>query len=71
MKMTAELTAEEIVTNLLSSHQILKRQKENFYITNPHNLGDFLKNAPETASIEDVEPTITEKYTFIKSKWSI
>lgn len=42
---TAELTSEQIVTKLLSSNEILKKQKGNFYITNPSidTLGEFLE----------------------------
>ena len=75
--MTAELTQEEIVTRLLSSNEILKRTKENFYITSPANLGEYLNNLPE----EEIDSSKTHllgegvekfKYTFIKDGgWKI
>lgn len=75
MKLTAELTAEEIVTNLLTSQEILKRKKENFYISNGANLGDYLRNLPAdvTDSCITSSPVLQKgkgdkviKYTFIK-----
>ncbi len=66
--MTAELTNEEIVTRLLSSNEVLKPQKGNFYISNPmlDTLGDFLLDIEteykEPPSIE----TKDSKYVFIK-----
>lgn len=73
--MTAELTAEEIVTNLLSSQEILKRKTENFYISNGVSLGDYLRNLPAdvTDSCITHSPALPKgkgdkviKYTFIK-----
>ena len=73
MKLTAELTAEQIVTNLLSSHEILKRSKENFYINSTNSLGEYLENLPEEAVVE--EPSFVDeslaKYSFIKNSWKI
>ena len=73
--MTVELTQEEIVTNLLSSNEILKRNKEKFYITSPLNLGEYLSNLPEN-EIETKSTLNKEnknfKYTFIKDGgWNI
>ena len=68
--MIAELTTEEIVTDLLSSHQILKREDGNFYISNIYNLGDFLNSIPK----EPINDSVSEdkiKYTFIKNRWEI
>ena len=68
--MTAELTAEEIVTNILSSKEIIKDKKNNFYISNGFSLGEYLKKMPLEEIVQ--EPAIKEdsKYTFIdKSKW--
>lgn len=67
-KVTVELSAEEVVTKLLTSNQILKQQKGNFYIDNPlvDTLGDFLLeiepeiNSPSLPEQEDI------KYRFIK-----
>ena len=66
MKLTAELTAEEIVTNLLSSHEILKRSKENFYISNSNSLGEYLKNLPSEELMREQIGAEKGKYTFIK-----
>lgn len=64
--MTAELTAEQVVTNLLSSHQILKCSNENFYISNSNSLGDYLKNLPPEEFVQEQAVTENGKYTFIK-----
>ena len=72
--MTAELTAEEIVTKLLSSHEILKPNIKNINISSPHDLGEYLNNLPEEEIIETNKvssPTFsvgkeTNQYTFIK-----
>lgn len=80
--MTAELTAEEIVTNLLSSHQILKRSKD-LKISSPLDLGAYLSNLPEEENGETNNECTTpsssyllkevnknSKYTFIKEgRW--
>lgn len=63
--MATELTQEQIVTNLLTSNQILKTLDKSF--NNPdknYNLGDFLSNIPK----EDIEntPVKNSKYTFIQ-----
>ena len=43
--MTAELTAEQIVTNLLASNEILQPKKElHFTSDKSHNLGEYLSN---------------------------
>ena len=71
--MTAELTAEQIVTNLLLSHQMLKRDKENFCIDSANTLGEYLENLPEETEVN--EPSFVDeslaKYTFIRNKWEI
>lgn len=66
--MTVELSAEEAVTKLLTSNQILKQQKGNFYIDNPlvDTLGDFLLEIEPEVKIL---PAINQedcKYRFIK-----
>lgn len=73
--MTAELTAEEVVTKLLTSNQILK-PSNNYYFTKPvSNLGEYLINNPEEDSLEDFdieilkEPPENERYSFIKGSW--
>ena len=64
--MTAELTAEQIVTNLLSSNEILKRKKENFYLSNGPSLGEYLKNLPPEEVVQERAVEKDTKYTFIK-----
>lgn len=73
--MITELTQEEIVTNLLSSSEILKKNKEIFHLTTPLNLGEYLNNLPEE-EIETQSKLKKEnkdfKYTFIKDGgWNI
>ena len=66
--MIVELTAEEVVTNLLSSHQILKINKD-IALTSPIDLGVYLSNLPEEKIEEEqdmVFPSEFTKYTFIK-----
>ena len=69
--MTAELTAEEIVTNLLSSHEILKPKKIFLENSSSCNLGKYLETLPE----EEIEPkTVIEevsRFSFIKNEWKI
>lgn len=80
--MTAELTAEEIVTNLLSMNQILLNKKGNFYISNGGSLGDYLRDLPVDATDSSITSTSAllqgdgdskSKYTFIDchKKWVI
>ncbi len=76
MKLTAELTAEQVVTNLLSSHEILKKKNEKFSATNFMDLGGYLEKLSIEESYEtDVTPSPTlplvegeskSKYAFIK-----
>lgn len=62
---TAELTSEQIVTKLLSSNEIIKKQKGNFYITNPaiDTLGEFLEKHWEAPVFE---PQEIPRFVFIK-----
>ncbi|MBE7711123.1 MAG: hypothetical protein E7Z92_03175 [Cyanobacteria bacterium SIG31] len=73
--MTKDLTQEEIVTQILSSNEILRKQKENFYISNPEyklgNLGLFLSKTPQITNINQKEKDPLKKYSFIRSKWYI
>lgn len=71
MKMTAELTAEEIVTNLLSSHEILKSKKNFGGITSSANLGEYLENLPEEELIQEPIVEETSRFSFIKNEWKI
>ena len=68
--MTAELTQEEIVTNLLSSNEIIRKNNANFYITSPANLGEYLNKVTEECIEESITDSLSSKYTFIKDgKW--
>lgn len=58
--MTAELTSEEIVTNLLISNSLIKRSSNSAYISNPNNLGKYLS---ENNFEEELKPV--SKYSFI------
>lgn len=75
--MTAELTSEQIVTKLLSEHQILKRTKENFYISNSSgSLGEYLLRLPleEYTSQEDLIQESSAKdsrFSFISGTWNV
>lgn len=62
---TADLTSEQIVTKLLSSNEILRRQKGNFYINNPaiDTLGEFLAEHWEPPVFEEKE---VSRFVFIK-----
>ena len=62
-----ELTSEEIVTDLLTSNEILKKKQGNFYISNPllDTLSDYLLDIDEEAPTIP-EPKGIEKYIFIK-----
>lgn len=70
--MTAELTAEQIVTNILTSNEIIRRREGNFYISNPAgNLGEFLLKEPIKQTQEEICEEEPSKYTFIKGSWNI
>lgn len=73
MGMTVELTAEEIVTNLLTSNEIINSKNKNFYITNPGvNLGDYLLSLPKDVVSEfPEEMEEPSKYAFIKGSWQV
>lgn len=66
--MTAELTSEQIVTNLLSSNEIIKPTQGNFYFKNPGvSLGDFLLNISKDIKKSSEEVSSEDsKYVFIK-----
>jgi hypothetical protein len=65
-----DLTQEDIVTNLLTSNDILKPRNNKVYISNPNinTLGEFLADIKiqyiNTPSIEND----SKKYIFIKNK---
>ena len=53
--MVAELTSEQIVTKLLTSNEILKPIRDNFYISNDnYNLGEYLDNLPDEFYEEEI-----------------
>ena len=67
-----ELTAEQIVTNLISSNELISPVKEYSKITNTRlNLGEYLTKLPKEEISEPVNETSTQnsRYTFIKGKW--
>lgn len=66
--MTAELTQEDIVTKLLTSNEVLKPQKGNFYISNPmlDTLGDFLLDIDEEYISAPKQESECSKFVFIK-----
>lgn len=67
-KVTAELTNEQIVTNLLTSNEVLKPRKGNFYISNPmlDTLGDFLLDIDEEYKAPQIEEIKNSRFIFIK-----
>ena len=69
--MTVEMTSEEIVTQILSSNEILRPKKGNFYVSNKDTLGDFLKNLPQEEVVEETAVEKNTKYTFITKQWNI
>ena len=69
--MTLELSAEEIVTKLLSSNQIIKNQKEKSFISDKKSLGDYLSNKKHSPYYNEENSWENSKYTFIKTKWII
>ncbi len=58
--MTAELTSEQIVTNLLISNEILKPKNVYANISSGNDLGEFLNKLPEIDSNKPIS-----RYTFI------
>ena len=66
--MTAELTSEEIVTKLLTSNEILKPNRKNFYISEhkTNSLGSFLLKSPFKKKIPDIKTIGNSRYIFIK-----
>lgn len=67
--MTAELTAEQIVTNLLLNNEILKNSDNGVCKTSTTDLGDFLNSSIIKSQQNLIRTAINEptKYTFIKS----
>ena len=77
--MTLELSAEEIVTNLLSSNEVLKKNKDVSY--QDINLGKYsmrFKEMSELASPleaktneEPSDYSESSKYSFIRGRWVV
>ena len=67
MKLTAELTNEQIVTNLLISNEILKPKKRHACMPKNMNLGEYLHKLPQSALYQEVS-----RYSFIdlENKWT-
>ena len=66
--MTAELTAEEIVTSLLSSNEILNPTDYKLFNSNlSSNLGKILLKTNRNNN----DNSHNSKYTFINGKWEI
>ncbi len=73
--MIAELTAEERVTKLLSSYQVLKKQEDLPIINDSENLGDYLETAPKVdilaeMNIKRVQPS-DSRFAFVSTQWKI
>ena len=58
--MAAELTNEQIVTNLLVSNEILKPKNRHAGISRRSNLGEYLEKLPEKSLNKEIS-----RYTFI------
>ena len=77
--MTLELSAEEIVTNLLSSNEVIKQNKNISY--QDINLGKYSMRFKEmtklTSPLEEItneEPSNhpeSSKYSFIRGRWFV
>ena len=67
--MIAELSTEEIVTQLLSTEDILKPQKERLYSSPTTSLGSFLKSLPTDKAEKISLSANNTKYTFIKDNY--
>ena len=64
-RVMTEITAEQSVTNILSSNEILRLQKGDVGITIPNNFGDYLKKNNNTVSATDIMLAKNTKYIFI------
>ena len=73
--MIAELTAEERVTQLLSSYQVLKKHEDLPIINEGENLGEYLETAPKVdilaeMNIKRVQPS-DSRFAFVSTQWKI
>ena len=73
--MISDLTAEERVTKILSSYQVLKKQKDSPIVNDAENLGEYLETAPkidilEEMNIKRVKPS-DSRFAFVSTRWKI
>ena len=73
--MLAELTAEERVTKILSSYQVLKKQDDLLLENEGESLGEYLEKAPkidilEEMNIKRVKPS-DSRFAFVTTSWKI
>ena len=64
--MTAELTSEQIVTNLLISNEILKPKNVYANISSGNDLGEFLNKLPE---IDSNKPISRNTFIDLENGW--
>lgn len=71
--MTAELTAEQIVTKLLASNEIIKPNYVKLLKPKSSlDLGEYLLNKSYVADSEEDEDIVEpSKYAFIRGEWKI
>ena len=73
--MLAELTAEERVTKILSSYQVLKKQDDLLFENEGESLGEYLQKAPKIDVLEEmhikrVKPS-DSRFAFVSTSWKI
>jgi len=68
LKLTTELTSEQIVTNILVSNEILKPRKKSNIKPDSHSLGEYISKAEEENKINKKY----SRYSFIdtESGWN-
>ena len=71
----AELTAEERVTEILASYQVLKKQDNMSIVNKSESLGEFLQKSPkvdvlEEMNIKRVKPS-DSRFAFVSTSWKI
>ena len=74
-EMAADLTAEERVTKILSSYQVLKKQDDLLFENEGESLGEYLQKAPkvdvlEEMNIKRVKPS-DPRFAFVSTSWKI
>ena len=72
--MIAELTAEERVTELLASYQVLKKLDNSLITNDVDSLGNYLESAPKVDILEEMnikrcEPS-DSRFAFVNTKWT-